>query len=62
MAESVLMKAPAAAAYIGETESALRTMVQRRQIPFVRTGKRSIRFDRRQLDRWITERTVEAAS
>lgn len=60
--DAVLMKAPEAAAYIGETESQLRTMVQRRQIPFVRTGKRSIRFDRRQLDRWIAERTVEAAS
>jgi len=48
-----------AAAYLGLTESALRAMVQRRQVPFVRTGKRQVRFDVVRLDRWIEERTVD---
>lgn len=56
-----LLDAADAANYLGTTEIALRTKVQRREIPFVRVGKRSIRFDVRQLDRWIDEHTVEAA-
>lgn len=38
-----------AAAYLGLTESALRTMVARRQIDFLKLGSR-IRFDKKDLD------------
>lgn len=50
-----------AAVYLGMTESALRQAMYRRDIPFVKSG-RSVRLDRRELDRWIDQHTVEAAS
>lgn len=56
-----LLDVATAATYLGLSEPALRTMIQRRQIPFVRVGARGIRFDRRQLDRWIDDNTVEAS-
>lgn len=56
-----LVDAAEAAAYLGLTEVALRSKVQRREVPFVRVSKRQLRFDVRQLDEWIAERTVEAA-
>lgn len=61
MAEARLFDIPAAAAYLGMTAEALRKKVERRQIPFVRIGKRAVRLDRRELDRWIDDHTVEAA-
>lgn len=56
-----LLDVAAAAEYLSTTEAALKKKVTRREIPFVRVGKRAIRFDVRQLDDWIDEHTVEAA-
>lgn len=47
-----LLDLPGAAEYLGETESKIRGYVERRQIPFMKIG-RTLRFDIRQLDRWI---------
>ena len=41
-----------AAAYIGRSERALYKLVARREIPVVRHG-RNLRFDVRELDKWI---------
>lgn len=57
-----LLTAAEAAEYLNTTETALRKRVQRREVPFVRTGKRGLRFDQVQLDAWIDERTVQAVS
>lgn len=58
VAERRLLDAAEAAEYLGLSETALRSKVQRREIPFVRVGKRQLRFDIRQLERWIEERTI----
>ncbi len=42
------------AEYLGMTESALRTMVARRQIPFLKLGERRIRFDKTAIERAFT--------
>ncbi len=47
-----------AAAYLSLTEKALRRRVERRQIPFTRIG-RSVRFDRRALDRLMQREAVD---
>lgn len=49
-----------AAEYLGRTEDAIRQMVHRRQVPFVKTGK-LLRFDIRDLNEWINERKVKAS-
>lgn len=52
-----------AAVYLGmPSKGALLKLAQRRGIPHVRQGPRTIRFDVRQLDEWIAEHTIEAAS
>lgn len=51
-----------AAEYLGTTRGALLKLAQRRRIPFVRQGPKTLRFDVRQLDEWIDDHTVEAAS
>jgi excisionase family DNA binding protein len=56
-----LLTVAQAAVYLGMTERALRTCVQRRQVPIVKRG-RAVSFDVRQLDAWIDEHTIEAAS
>ena len=48
-----------AAVYTGRTEQAIRSMTKRRQIPFVKIGRR-LMFDLRKLDRWIDAQSVEA--
>lgn len=50
---------PAAAAKLGITVSALRVWVHRGQVPHVRLGRRSVRFDPSELDRWIESRKVD---
>jgi excisionase family DNA binding protein len=55
-----LMPIREAAGYLGLTEGALRKLVERRGIPFVRIGKRAIRLDVRELDRWIADNTSPA--
>lgn len=49
-----LLDTAGAAEYLGESESKVRGWVERRQIPFMKVG-RSLRFDVRQLDRWIEQ-------
>jgi excisionase family DNA binding protein len=48
------------AAYLGLTRPALRQMIHRRQIPFIRLGERRIRFDLTDIDAWLAEQRVEA--
>lgn len=47
-----LLDVTGAGEYLGLTESQVRGLVERRQIPFMKVG-RSLKFDIRQLDRWI---------
>lgn len=54
-----------AAAYLGCTEAHLRRMTYERRIPFVKFGdgrSAPVRFDIRDLDRWIEARKVPARS
>jgi excisionase family DNA binding protein len=46
-----------ASEYLGITENALYCMVYRRQIPFVKIGKR-LRFDKIDLDKWIEKQKI----
>lgn len=55
-----LLDTNGAADYLGYTPAQLRTLVQRRQIPFMKVGK-ALRFDIRRLDRWI-EQSHDVAS
>jgi excisionase family DNA binding protein len=55
-----LLDRAGAAEYLGLTESQIRGLVFRRQIPFMKVGK-SVKFDVRHLDRWI-EQSHQAAS
>lgn len=48
------------AEYLGFTESKVRGLVERGQIPFMKLGKK-LHFDVRTLDRWI-ERSMSEAS
>jgi excisionase family DNA binding protein len=47
-----LLTAAEAGEYIGRTEKAVRHLLDRREIPVVRTGRR-VHIDREDLDRWI---------
>jgi excisionase family DNA binding protein len=40
---------------------AVRHMVQRRQVPFVRLTERKLRFDPAAINDWLAERQVQAA-
>ncbi len=53
-----LMNVREAAKYLSLSEDALRSMVQRRQIPFIKMGDRRIRFDPDELDRWLDAQRV----
>lgn len=55
--EARLMKVTEAAKYMGTTPATLYSKACRREIPFVKLG-RSLRFDRRDLDRLIEESKV----
>ena len=46
------------AVYTGLSVHTLYTMVSQRRIPFVKLG-RSTRFDREEIDRWITAHAVK---
>ena len=43
------------AKYLSFPESSLYTMVQRREIPFKRFGRKAIRFDLKEIDLWIAQ-------
>lgn len=49
------------AEYIGRSKGAVRGMVDRRQIPYVKTGGR-VMFDLRKIDEWIEVHTVDVAA
>lgn len=50
-----------AAEYLGTTERHIRELKYRRAIPFVKVG-RSLRFDVRDLDRWIEQNKTGAVA
>jgi excisionase family DNA binding protein len=50
---------PEAAEYLGMTPNAVRMMVQKRDIPHIRVGRR-VRFDIRDLDAHMRARRIEA--
>lgn len=56
-----LLNAADAAAYLGLTERSVRTMAHRRQIPIVKRG-RTLMFDLVDLDEWIDDHKIRAAS
>jgi excisionase family DNA binding protein len=60
MAVQRLVDIDAVAVYLSLTPAAVSHMVQRHQIPFVRLGRR-VRFDLRQIDRWVERQQFEAA-
>jgi len=47
--------------YLSLSERKIRQMVKDREIPFVRVGKKLIRFDRLAVDRWLEEREQKTA-
>ena len=49
-----------AAVYLRRTEGAVRHLVNRREVPFVKKPRR-VFFDRKALDRWMQRDAVEAA-
>lgn len=56
-----LMNYADTAELLGLKTSTLYAMVSRQQRPYVRLGKRLVRFDRDQLLAWLSERTVVPA-
>jgi len=49
-----LMTIPEAAVYLGRTARAVRHLIATNALPVVREG-RSVRLDRKELDRWIEQ-------
>ena len=43
--------------YLSITEGSLRNMVLKREIPFLKIGKR-VRFDTEELSQWLSEKSV----
>jgi excisionase family DNA binding protein len=57
-----LLDVPQLAERLSVSEQAVRHMVYRRQIPFIRLGPRRLRFDPAAIDAWLKEQRVEVAS
>jgi len=57
MAEKRLLTIKEASEYLGISVDALYCMVYRKQIPYVKIGKK-LRFDKFILDRWIEKQTI----
>ncbi len=53
--EPRLFTAKQLSVYLGFPVSTIYAMVERKEIPFKRFGKKAIRFDRAAIDRWIDE-------
>jgi len=53
--EPRLITAKQLAAYLNFPLSTVYMMVEQRQIPFKRFGKKAIRFDRNAIDQWIDQ-------
>lgn len=47
------------AALLGVRLGTIYSMVSRRQIPFVRVGRRLVRFSKRRVEQWLQGRAVE---
>ncbi len=47
--------------YLSLSERKIRQMVKDREIPFVRVGRRLIRFDRKAIDTWLEEKEQKTA-
>lgn len=50
------------AAVLGVQKSTLYAWVSCRQIPFVRLGKRLVRFKREAIEQWVSARSTEVQS
>jgi len=46
--------------YLSMTPAAVRHMVYRRQLPFIRLGAKRIRFDVAEIDAWLARQRVAA--
>lgn len=57
-----LMTVDEVATYLGMTPAAVRQMVYRRQLPFVRLGTRRLRFEVDAINAWLDDQRVEACS
>jgi len=51
--EPRLLTAKQVSIYLGFPLSTIYTMVEKKQIPFKRFGKKAIRFDLRDIDKWV---------
>ncbi|KAA3656669.1 MAG: helix-turn-helix domain-containing protein [Calditrichaeota bacterium] len=51
--ETRLMTAKQLSTYLSFPLSTIYLMVEKREIPFKRFGRKSIRFDRKEIDQWI---------
>ncbi len=49
------------AEYLSLTPQAVRHMVYRRQVPFIRVGPRRLRFDPAEIDAWLEAQRVQVA-
>lgn len=58
---AALMTVDEVAAYLGMSANAVRQMVYRRQLPFIRLGERRLRFDAAAINEWLDAQRVEAA-
>ncbi len=54
-----LLSVKEAAKYLSIQPNTLYHWICRREIPFVKVGKKVVRLDIRQLDRWINKQTVK---
>lgn len=55
MAEPRYLDVGGVAAYLSKSPEAVRMMVKRAQIPHLRMGQRTVRFDREMIDRWMAK-------
>ena len=56
-----LLTAPEVADLLGMSEGAVRNLVYRRQIPHVKVGPKTLRFDPVEIADWLAERRVAVA-
>ena len=56
-----LLTAPEVAEMLGMSEGAVRHLVYRRQIPHVKLGPKTLRFDPIEIADWLADRRVEVA-
>ncbi len=53
--EPRLLTAKQLSAYLNFPLSSIYSMVEKQEIPFKRFGKKAIRFDRNEIDRWVDD-------